>query len=73
MPAATLPRPATIRQTQGRRWWKCHGCGRTLGEVVGDRVIIKVGDRWIRLPAVPGLELECPVPQCRETSVLEGQ
>lgn len=60
--------PARIETAQGRRWWKCPACGRTLGELTGDRLVIRAGDRTIKLPIVPGTEQECP--RCHGESAL---
>lgn len=56
MKTATAPsQPVALHQ-----WWKCDACGRTLGEIVDQRVVIKFGDRRLSLPVVPGLDQTCP-------------
>lgn len=52
--------PARIETTQGRRWWKCPACGRTLGEVTSGKLIIKIDGRFIKLPIVAGVSQVCP-------------
>ena len=51
------------------RWWRC-ACGRTLGEIVNGRVVIKVGDRRLSLPVVAGLDQVCP--KCGAVSRIEA-
>jgi ribosomal protein S27AE len=60
---------ARIETVQGHRWWKCPNCGQKMGEVVGQRVIISVGDRQIRMPSANQPEQDCP--RCGQSSVLE--
>lgn len=43
-----------------RRFWKCAVCGRTLGEITAEKLIVKVGERIIRLPLIAGTEQICP-------------
>jgi uncharacterized C2H2 Zn-finger protein len=35
---------AKIVTVQGRRWWRCPECDKTLGEVVGGRVVVRRRD-----------------------------
>lgn len=55
-----------------RRWWRCQSCRKTIGEIVGDRVVIKIGDRVIIAP-LDGIEQTCScgtrcVVECEPTS-----
>lgn len=60
MVAAPSSRPARVVAVDGRRWWRCPGCGKTLGELREGRVVVKVGDRRLSLPAMVGLDQTCP-------------
>lgn len=60
--------PARIEIAHGRRWWLCPNCRQKLGEVVGGRVIIAIGDRQIRMPTRNQPDQDCP--RCGQTSVL---
>lgn len=40
--------------------WSCPVCNRTLGEVYGDRVVIKAGDRYITFPREAPVTQTCP-------------
>ena len=53
------------------RWWKCEACGRTLGEIVAGRVVIKIADRWLSLPLIMGIDQVCPNPKCRHMNALD--
>ena len=66
---ATACHPATIVTRNGRRWWRC-ACGRTLGEVHDDRVIIKAGDRWLVLLLTAPITQRCPNPACGAWSTI---
>lgn len=66
MEAATKPE-ADIRPRGGSRWWHCPGCGKTLGEVAGNRlVVIRHSLHW-SCPIVPGMAMTCP--HCHQESV----
>lgn len=61
---------AAILVREGKTWWRCQSCQRTLGELVGGRVVVKVNDRRLSLPRVAGLDQVCP--RCGCLSVLPG-
>lgn len=44
----------------GRRWWRCPVCRQTLGEVTAQMLVVKAGNRMIRLPLIAGTVQECP-------------
>ncbi len=67
---ATLVRPATVETRQQRRWWLCPNCGQKMGEIVGARVLVSIGDRQLRMPLRNEPEQDCP--RCGETSQLVG-
>lgn len=52
----------------GRLWWRCATCGRTLGELIAGRIVIKAGDRLVIAPAGAAIEQRCPM--CGGMSVL---
>lgn len=47
--STALIHDAAIVEIKGKRWWRCPNCGKTLGELVGNRVVIKVGGRQLSL------------------------
>ena len=47
-PRAT-PKPARIETIAGTREWHCPNCDAKLGEIIGERVVIRVRDRLISL------------------------
>lgn len=40
--------------------WECPNCGQRLGDVLGDRVVIKVSGRSISVPLRDGVDQSCP-------------
>ena len=40
--------------------WECPNCGQRLGDVMGDRVVIKVTGRRISIPLRNGTDQACP-------------
>lgn len=52
------------------RWWRCEACGRTLGQVIGLRLIVVVRGEELRFPVVAGTEFPCP--KCGKANVLES-
>lgn len=69
-PAIVKPHAARVETSHGRRFAKCAVCGRTLGELTAGKLIVKAGDRIIRLPLVGGTVIECP--RCCGESELEA-
>lgn len=59
MATALADRPATIRTEQGHRWWCCPSCDRILGEIVGDRLVIRRRALSGEFPAI-GSRQACP-------------
>lgn len=49
-----------------RHWWTCV-CGKTLGEIVDTRVVIKIKDRTVIAPIDARIEQTC---SCGRTVVL---
>lgn len=47
--ATTTARIVVIDDTV--REWRCPNCGSMLAQIIGDRVVIRVRDRMISLPA----------------------
>ncbi len=39
--------------------WECPNCGQRLGDVMGDRVVIKMSDRRISIPLREGVDQAC--------------
>lgn len=40
--------------------WNCPNCQQRLGDVVGERVVIKVAGRNISIPLRDGIDQSCP-------------
>lgn len=51
---------ARVVSRAGRDVWLCPRCDRTLGEVYGDKVTVKAGDRLLRFPISADVEQTCP-------------
>jgi len=66
-----MTRPATIAARGAHRQWKCPCCGRTLGEVFADRVVVKTGDRMISFPVDAPVVQTCP--KCATESALNRE
>ncbi len=63
---------AHIRETGRHRFWCCSNCQRTLGEIVGVRlVIIVTRERLVNFPLYEGMELTCP--KCGAVSAYRQQ
>ncbi len=58
-----------IETRGGQRSWLCGNCGRKLGEIIGDRVVIRIGARELRMPIQKTPEQDCP--RCGQPSTLE--
>jgi hypothetical protein len=56
--AAPRKSPRPLSASEDRRWWRC-ACGRTLGEIAGDRVIVRRRDFSGDFPA-DGARQFCP-------------
>jgi hypothetical protein len=65
--AVHIAQPETVN---GRQWWRCPCCRRTLAEIVGDRIVVKVAHQTVRLPRVGDVDQPCP--RCGAVSVLRG-
>lgn len=63
--------PAKVVVADGRRWWHCPACGKRLGEIVSDRVVVKIGEREFRMAVQSQPDQTCPRPRCGTVSVLE--
>lgn len=61
--------PARIVERQGRQWWLCPVCAKTLAEVIGDRIVIRVHERVIGMARAKTPDQVCP--QCGTHSVLD--
>ena len=65
---------AVVMVSHGRRWWKCPACGRTLAEIVENRVVVKVGSRYVVIFLHNDQMQRCPHPASGASSVLrKGQ
>lgn len=53
-------RPAKLIARGAHQQWSCPCCGRTLGEVYDDRVVVKAGERILSFPASAPVEQTCP-------------
>lgn len=51
------PKPAATHITVIK--WECPNCGQRLGDVMGDRVVIKMSDRRISIPLRDGTDQTC--------------
>ena len=51
--------------------WACPCCGRTLGEVYDDRVVVKAGERLLTFPDTAPVEQTCP--RCGTISAVRKQ
>ena len=69
-PATRPERVPVLTDVQGRTFWRCPNCGRTLAEVIGTQIIVKTGDRVIRVTRANPVEQVCP--KCGETSTIEA-
>jgi hypothetical protein len=65
VPLAT--QPADIRDRGGSKWWHCPCCGRTLGEVAGNRLVVIRGSLHWTSPVIPGMGQTCP--HCHTESI----
>ena len=54
------PMPSILKDTPVVIRWECPNCGQRLADVMGDRVVIKTGDRRISFPLRDGTEQTCP-------------
>jgi ribosomal protein S27E len=52
------------------RYVKCSNCGRTLGQIVGVRLVVIISGRIVTFPLIVGLELTCP--KCGHVSVVDS-
>lgn len=70
---ASRPQTARIVTTNGRRWWRCPECGRTMGEVDGGIVVVKSGDRVLVLTIGAGVSQRCPNLSCGAWSRMDAE
>lgn len=59
-----------IVDRSGKRFWVCANCGRTLGELVGVRLVIIRHDLHITFPITVGMRQTCP--KCHEENEYDG-
>lgn len=64
--------PARIVTRKGRTWWMCPQCGKTLAEVDGRHVVIKMGRRYLIIALSNDQVQRCPNPTCAAESVLRA-
>jgi hypothetical protein len=64
---------ARIVTTNGRTWWRCPACGRTMGEVDGGVVVVKSGDRVLVLTIGAGVSQRCPNHACGAWSRMDAE
>lgn len=62
--------PAKVVEADGRKLWRCPSCNRLLGEIVGDRVVVKVADRCFSMAVRTRPDQVCP--KCSTISALEA-
>lgn len=56
-----MTQPALIRQIGGKSFWCCPNCSRTVGEVVGVRLVVIVArHRLLNFPITDDLHMTCP-------------
>lgn len=68
----TTTQPAEIVTRRGRTWWTCPGCGKTLAEIAGRHVVIKIGPRYLMIALANDQLQRCPDPRCATESVLRA-
>lgn len=61
---------AKVTMERGSRVWRCPSCGRMLGEIRDDTVVIKSGDRYLVILLTSAQRQRCPNPRCGEWSEL---
>ena len=61
---------ATVIKSDGHTWWTCPDCGRKLGEIRGDRVVITAGQRHLVIFLTNDQVQRCPAPACGQESRL---
>lgn len=61
-----------ITHSNGRRWWRCPECNRTMGEIDGNAVVVKSGDRVLVMRIGAGVEQRCPNLSCGVWSKIGG-
>lgn len=69
---AMVCQPARLDTSHGRTLWKCPACGKTLAEVEGRHVVIKVRDRFLVIALANDQTQRCPNPRCGAESVLQA-
>lgn len=62
---------ARITTERGHSWWRCPNCHQKLAEIIGNRVVIRVGERMLSLPAEREPDQVCW--KCGTTSVLSRE
>jgi hypothetical protein len=67
----TQQRQAVILEREGKRWWRCPCCRKTMGEFVGWRLIVMTHGRTFTFPLVIGMTQTCP--HCGQESELGGE
>lgn len=66
-----MTEPAKVVTEQGISTWRCPNCDQKLGNILGVRVVIRVSDRLISLPATVEPDQVCW--RCGTTSVLKRE
>lgn len=61
--------PTLVMERSGRLWWLCPACHKTLGEIVGTRLVVVAATRRLTFPLAPGTEQTCP--RCGCASVID--
>lgn len=64
-----MTKPAKLTSHGAHQRWACPCCNRTLGEVYGDRVVVKAGERLISFPRSAQVNQTCP--SCATESAIE--
>jgi YgiT-type zinc finger domain-containing protein len=69
-PPSITTKPALLLIRNGRQWWTCPACKKTLGEVTAGHVEVKIGPRQITLISDVTVQT-CP--QCGAASMYERE
>lgn len=59
---------AKVVTQAGHTWWCCPNCSKKLAEIVGKRIIIRIGATMISLGTHTNPDVTCP--KCGASSVL---
>lgn len=67
-----MTQDAHIRQQGDHRFWCCGNCQRTLGEIIGTRLVIIIKrERIVNFPLRDDLQMTCP--KCGAVSTYREQ